>query len=161
MVQEQIEKAYRLYEQHSESLLKDRGFADLLERYGRAVLRTFDFMRGHGMVAACARCAVEPRRSCCFQEVEDWYDDILLLINLLMGVELHDLGETPGECFFLGSQGCKLKARHSFCVNYLCPALNDALGPALSKAFNAEAGKELSMGWELERLIRKGLGRRS
>ena len=105
------------------------------------------------MVAECSACARENPGSCCFQGVEEWYDRTLLFINLLMGCRIPRSRQFPGHCLFVGSRGCKLIARYSFCVNYLCPRLRRRLGPEGTAVLLAAAGDELGCGWELERAL--------
>jgi hypothetical protein len=108
----------------------------------------------HGdIVKTCSACATEKAGSCCMQDVEEWYDPVLLLINLLMGVEFPASRELSGHCIFVGNRGCKLIARYPFCVNYLCPRLKALLGPAQTQRLMTVAGKELFSGWEAERYI--------
>ncbi len=80
-------------------------------------------MQHSEIVNTCSACAQDKAGSCCMQDVEEWYDPILLLINLLMGAKLPNFREIPGHCLFVGRNGCKLVAGYSFCVNYLCPRL--------------------------------------
>jgi len=91
------------------------------------------------------------------QDVEEWYDPLLLLINLLMEVEFPASRELSGHCLFVGKRGCKLIARYPFCVNYLCPRLKDLLGPAQTQHLMPAAGTELFSGWEAERYIHNWL----
>jgi hypothetical protein len=114
-------------------------------------------MKENGMVRACSACAAQGGGSCCSPEVAQWYDPILLLINLLMRVTMPVSPEVPGHCRFVGSRGCKLVARYPFCVNYLCPGLRETLGPSLTREFSAVAGQELSCGWEVELAIQTWL----
>lgn len=95
------------------------------------------------------------------QDVEEWYDPVLLLINRLMGVEFPSSRELAGHCIFVGDKGCKLIARFPFCVNYLCPRLKDLLGTDETQHLMTVAGKELFSGWEAETHLYKWLGSRS
>jgi hypothetical protein len=67
--------------------------------------------------------------------------------------------EVPDGCFFVGEKGCRLLARHAFCVNYFCPALNEHLDPAKTRKLLSISGNELLCGWELEKALRRLLGR--
>ena len=53
----------------------------------------------------------------------------------------------------MGEKGCKLKARHSFCLNYFCPQLVDTLGEERLIGIQRQAGEQLLAGWELERAL--------
>ena len=104
-----------------------------------------------GVLKACSQCAQGPAGSCCFEGVEDWYDPVLLLINLLLDAPLPSQREIPKACFFVGQGGCKLRGRYAFCVNFLCPKLN--AGREDGELLRA-TGEELLCGWELEKAIR-------
>lgn len=159
MIEKEIEKARRLHAgmKGHPSLLEE--IVEGLETYRNAASLTFEQMDRAGVIRACSACAAGSGGSCCFQGVEEWYDDILLLINLLLGVVLPETREVPDGCFFVGQKGCRLLARHAFCVNYLCPALNEVLDPAERTKLFSISGNELLCGWELEKNLRRRLGR--
>jgi hypothetical protein len=115
-------------------------------------------MAEEGVLKACSQCAQGPSGSCCFEGVEEWYDPVLLLSNLLLDVPLPSHREIPEACFFVGQGGCKLSGRHAFCVNFLCPKLSTGLknGKLLRTT-----GEELFCGWELEKEIRRRVASRT
>jgi hypothetical protein len=82
---------------------------------------------------------------------------VLLLINLLFGVELPERREIPEGCFFVGEKGCRLLARHTFCVNYLCPVLIRSLERKEKRELATVSGEEILAGWELEKKLRPWL----
>jgi hypothetical protein len=152
MITQEIDKARALYEAHGRALREDGRVHELLGSYREAIAHTYQAMAEEGVLTACAQCARGPSGSCCFEGVEDWYDPVLLLINLLLGVPLPSGREIPNACFFVGPGGCKLRGRYAFCVNFLCPKLNAQIrnGNLLRTG-----GQELLCGWELEREIRR------
>jgi hypothetical protein len=129
----------------------------LLSLYGEAIGETQALMQRVSVTEACTDCAQQGAGSCCFEGIESGYDHMLLLINLLMGCTIPDFREVPDSCFFVGKTGCKLQARYYYCVHYLCPALQAALGPSAQRRLLSVVGKELAAGWELERALRKFL----
>ena len=153
-LREEVARARALHALHGKSLSDDPRIACLLEKYRDAIVRSGRQMEEEGVWAACARCARMGHGSCCFKGIEDEYDHILLLVNLLFGVDLPDDPAVPESCFFLGEKGCRLKGRYYFCVNYLCPDLQDALEPAAMRELLRIVGEELSAGWELEHALR-------
>jgi hypothetical protein len=157
VIEREIQNARRLYARWSEELSREKELLERLEKYREAIPQTLEQMLRAGVLGACASCGAGPAGSCCFQGVEDWYDDILLLINLLLGLELPDQRELPGGCFFVGEKGCRLMARHAFCVNYLCPALAGTIGLEEKSNLLALSGQELLCGWELEMELRHWL----
>jgi hypothetical protein len=78
-----------------------------------------------------------------------------------MGGELPRFHQIAGHCLFVGNRGCRLIARYSFCVNYLCPRLKTHLGGSRVSEFLFAAGDELFKGWELERALLKWLHQHS
>ncbi len=149
----EIFRARDLYEHYGRAICADRIIGRMLTSYYAAASSTRETMDKTGMIRACSACSRKGNGSCCFREVENWYDFVLLLINLLLGVEIPYSREVADNCFFLGQNGCKLLAKHSFCLNYLCPDLKDLLGP-LTTEFSSIAGHELLCEWELERALR-------
>ncbi len=111
-----------------------------------------------GLVTQCAVCATRVQGGgCCGAGIEDWYDEFVLLLNLLLGREIPK--ERPGEkdCLFLGPKGCRLLARHNFCVNYLCSRIPDLLSSEQLSELKAQSGRELFLCWELELILRNRL----
>jgi hypothetical protein len=152
MILQEIDKAKAFYDAYGSALLEDKRVQGLLENYRKAIARTHKAMGEEGVLKACSECAQGPAASCCFEGVEDWYDPVLLLINLLLDVPLPSEREIPKACFFVGQGGCKLQGRYAFCVNFLCPKLS-----AGTKNGNllAATGEELLCGWDLEKEIRR------
>ena len=157
MIEEEINRAKRLYESYGEALSNEDGLWELCERYRKAIVKTQEVMEEVGVVKTCSVCAREGTGSCCFQGVEEWYDHILLLMNFVFGIRTPDSREIAGSCFFVGSKGCKLFARHSFCVNYLCPNLKHLLETSHMETLLSVSGNELFCGWELEQSIHRWL----
>ena len=156
-IQGLIDSARALYALYGDSILGNEIIADLLHTYKEDIGRTNRMMRHADIVATCSDCAKQGHGSCCMKDVEGWYDPILLMINLLMGVKISDSREIAGHCLFLGKSGCKLTARYFFCVNYLCPRLKSLLGQARAQEFISVAGRELFSGWTVEQSLRKWL----
>jgi hypothetical protein len=152
MVAQEIYKAKAFYDAYGNALREDQRVQDLIEDYRKAIARTYEAMAEEGILKACSQCAQGPSGSCCFEGVEDWYDPVLLLINLLLDVPLPSQREIPKACFFVGQGGCKLLGRYAFCVNFMCPKLGAEMknGKLLHTT-----GEELLCGWELEKIIRR------
>jgi hypothetical protein len=152
MVLQEINKAKAFHDAYGDALRKDERVQELLENYRKAVSRTYDAMAEEGVLKACSQCAQGPSESCCFEGVEDWYDPVLLLINLLLDVPLPSQRQIPKACFFVGRDGCQLRGRYAFCVNFLCPKLSAEIK---NGRLLRTTGKELHCGWELEKEIRR------
>lgn len=156
-----ISRAKAMYRSSCTEILADRYLQQLLSHYRAAVRDTQQLMVESGVVDLCSVCASKAHGSCCAKGVEDWYDEWLLFINLLMGIEIESPREEANSCLFVGSNGCKLAARHSFCVNFLCPAICGSLGSVQTGKLLALSGTELYTGWILEQELRKWLKRRA
>ncbi len=141
-------------------LRKDAEIRVLLREYREMIQATQRTMAQERVSQACGICDERiSRGGCCFPGVEDWYDSILLAVNLLLGRDLPERSEIPDACFFAGPRGCRLFARHSFCINYFCPALRHQLKGEPQTRLDTAAGRELLCGWHLERTIRRQMER--
>lgn len=156
-LREEIDQAERLYRAWGKRIRGHDRFSQLMDRYRNAINETGRTMEQLGVVAECTACAQEGLGSCCFKGVEGWYDRGLLSIILLMGCQIPRQRQVPGHCLFVGERGCKLTARHAFCINYLCPRLKTRLGRSKITEFLAVAGHELNCGWELEMALSQWL----
>jgi hypothetical protein len=159
-LQREISTARALFERFRYGLGHEPKLLRLFSSYGEAIGATQMLMQQVSVTTACTDCAKQGGGSCCFEGIESGYDYILFLINLLMGCSIPDFREVPGSCFFVGKTGCKLQARYYFCVHYLCPALQAALGPGAERELMSIVGKELAAGWELERALREFFGKK-
>lgn len=152
-----IHRAKSLYQQYSLDLSADEEVRTLLDRYRESIEQTCLAMRSEGVGMACTACARENPSGCCFVGIEEGYDDILLLVNLLLNCPLPDTRSQAGSCFFVGSQGCRLFARYYFCLHYFCPLLTASLGDGRIGALQRQVGREVSTGWRLEQAVRSWL----
>ncbi len=154
-IEKDIYRAKTRFALYGQEISADEYFQKLIAEYRQAIQNTQQLMRELSLVALCSNCAAEEHGSCCAEEVENWYDDWLFFINLLMGATVDNVREAQGHCLFVGANGCKLVARHSFCVNFLCPEIVRALEASEKQKLLAISGKELFAGWTLEQQLRK------
>lgn len=158
-VASRIGTAQRFFADRGESIRTRPSIAALLQRFRDCSDLARAMMRRLGIAEACARCdRIEPHGSCCSIGLEEKIDAMILVVNLLIGVELPKAGTRPDSCFFLGPQGCTLFARHMLCVDYLCPDLEKSLPPARLHAMQIAAGNEIEalfrLGEEIKRACR-------
>ena len=151
--EEKIAKALAYYVRYAHSLESDDPFNQLLSRYRRAIAESAETMEKLGVAGQCGDCAGNGPGSCCSRSVEDWYDAMLLFVNLLLGCDLREVRPLSADCHFVGPAGCTLLARPYFCVHFLCPTLKDQLAPATIKQLLAVVGEELRLGWEVEKYL--------
>jgi hypothetical protein len=137
--------------------MRDEAVRTLLDRYRVCIEQTGAAMMGEGIGAACSECARRNPSGCCFSGIEEGYDAVHLLVNLLLGCPLPESREQRETCFFVGERGCRLTARYYFCLHYFCPALETALGDGRIGALQLQVGRELQAGWQAEEAVRKWL----
>jgi len=156
---EKIEKAKRLYKEFGKDVVSDPEINALLSKYRKEIINTQEMMLDLGIVKACAFCdANTPGGSCCGKGIEDWYDEILLLINMLLGCDIPLDRRGDNDCLFLGERGCLLIARNYFCVNYLCKKIWKGLDTEALSMMQGQAGRELSLSWLIDEKIKKIIG---
>jgi hypothetical protein len=136
-----------------EVLTEDTEISSLLHDLSEAISDSRREMASTGIVEACRECEEEEGGSCCGAGLEDKYDGVLLLINLLLGVELPQRRHDAGSCLFLGEVGCLLKARHVICVNYLCGKAMDRADSSKLKGLREREGRELEILFRLHERI--------
>jgi hypothetical protein len=137
--------------------LTDKAVRFLLEAYRQAIQQSWMQMKRAGVVAECTDCAVNDGGSCCGRGVEDRFDVVLLLINLLMGCRLPSSPWDETGCWFLGERGCRIPARHVLCVNYICRRLDSKLERKGLKLLQEKIVLETDAGFALEVSIKKWL----
>ena len=158
-IEEKIEEARALYEALADRLRGDERIRDLLARLEQNITVSMQAMRALRVVQTCKWCEEQEGGSCCGAGIENRYDPLQLLINLLLGVYLPDGRRYPDSCYFLESDGCSLKARHVLCVNYLCRKLEESLSTDELNTLQAIVGEELDTGFTLHEAVRKEVGR--
>lgn len=147
------------FQAHALSIATEPSLMGPLEAYRREIQNNWDLL-GHTQVTAfCAMCGGQRDTGCCFAGAERWYDPLLLLINLLLGAELPHHRWSADRCFFLGPEGCLLRARWSICLNFFCPELSETLSPQDLGALRRQAGAEIWAGLELEKALTAWLKR--
>ena len=126
-IDKKLEQAHYLFEKWGDRLKSDPHIWKLMEQLNEDIEATWKAMFELGVVDTCKYCDEEEGGSCCGAGIDNKYDSILLLMNLLLGVSLPEEREEERSCFFLGERGCKLKVRLVLCVDYLCPKLQKKL----------------------------------
>ncbi len=148
----ELEKAFQLRDRLGPAPPDDTVLRTLYQRYLETIRRTDSLMSATGAAAACAECA-QRKGSCCFEGMDQSYGSLLIYINMFMGVDFSRAPHSPDSCRFVGKNGCRLKARFSFCLNFFCPDLRTLLGEDEVARIQREIGQQLLAGWELERAL--------
>lgn len=154
-IEELIASAQCLFSRHGESLMKDRRISDLIERLERNLENSRECMHELGIFRACAFCdETSPEGSCCSRGLERKYSPVLLLMNLLLGVEMPASRLRADSCYFLAATGCSLKVRHMLCIDYLCPDLEESLGRKSLIQIQTVSGEEIESAFLLHEAVK-------
>jgi hypothetical protein len=156
-IYEKIEQAHDLYGACGDSLRQNPPIRTLLNKLQECIENTKDSMLKLGVVAECEHCEEQEGGSCCGSGIENKYDVELLLVNLLLEASLRDQQPSQNSCYFLGEKGCKLRARHVLCVNYICQKLQRKLTREELVELQTCAGEELDTLFILHEAIKKRL----
>jgi hypothetical protein len=147
-----LRRSQRLYLEHGQALGRHAQIPGLLDHYRQAIDQTARLTLSLGVPAFCGECA-RKQCLCCFEGVERQYDEYLLLINHMMGANGQREAGVEAVCHFCGPAGCCLVAKHSFCLNYYCQDIQQALGQAGAGNLRGLVGAELQCQWELDRVL--------
>ncbi len=158
-IEKKIKWAKRIYSEYSHHLLQDKTICALLEKYRQSIEENWQVMADTGVVKECTSCALQDGGSCCGSGIENKFDVVNLLINLLMGVELPSQPWDPTGCWFLGEKGCLITARHVICVNFICKRLYDALDSQSIHRVQAAMQKETENAFLLEEYLKVWLAK--
>jgi hypothetical protein len=154
-IEEKIGWAEHCYESFSGPLLQDKSIAEDLTKIEDAIQASSRERGAAGVVDICRDCEKIGGGSCCGAGLENKYDAWLLLINLLLEVRFPKKRHDKESCFFLGENGCLLKARHVICVNYLCKKIIDRIHPQKLKTLREKEGIELDILFRLNERLKK------
>ena len=159
-IEYKIALAYQLQTNFGHDLLQDKETRGQLLQLDQNIEATWNEMVSNGVVRECSDCAVK-EGSCCGAGMENSYDEVLLLINLLIGRTLPSQAYDTTSCYLLGENGCLLRAREVICVNYLCQRISRSIQKEKLIHLQKIAGEELNTLFMLEEDIKKGLKGRS
>lgn len=106
------------------------------------------------MGKSCTLCAAQPDGGCCSTYMGNENNDaLLLLINILAGVDVQLVCGNGVECCFLGNRGCVLSYKPIFCLNYLCGHIRDVSTREMLNALEQKSGALLSAQYHLEQMV--------
>jgi hypothetical protein len=157
-IEYKIALAYQLQTNFGHDLLQDKETRGQLLQLDQNIEATWDEMVSNGVVRECSDCAVK-EGSCCGAGMENSYDEVLLLINLLIGRTLPSQAYDTTSCYLLGENGCLLRAREVICVNYLCQRISRSIQKEKLIHLQKIAGDELNSLFMLEQHIKKKIKR--
>jgi hypothetical protein len=141
-----------------DELLRNPKISDLLIRLRAAIHGSRREMAGRGIAEICRECDQKEGGSCCGYGLEAYYDETLLLINLLLGVILPGERAESTSCFFLSANGCRLLARHVICINYVCEKITDRFHPQELAPLREKEGVEVELLFRLNEELKQAVG---
>ena len=132
--QEKLSQARILLAYLGQPNLLDPGLRAQIELLRSDCLALARKMTAMDLGRLCSHCAARPGGGCCSAYMADNTDSILILINLLLGMEIAQREPADCDCCFLGPSGCLFMAKPIFCLNYNCTHIvNDAGADALAQ----------------------------
>ena len=148
-IENKIKMARDLYCSWREHLKREPQIVDLLGKLEGFLDNSRKAMLELGIVETCKHCDEKEGGSCCGAGLENKFDSLLLLINLLLGVSLPERHHRPDSCYLLSDRGCVLKVRLFLCVDYLCPRILSAFSQDELVRLQNISGDELLTGFKL------------
>lgn len=121
-----LKRAEQLAEAYGQTVLQQKNILDQLQMVQDEVEALDAHMKAMNMGKTCSHCAATPKGGCCSVYMGNENNDaLLLLMNILVGVEVGLVCDNGVECCFLGEQGCILLFKPIFCLNYLCGRIRE------------------------------------
>jgi hypothetical protein len=149
-----LEKAEDLAIVYGKRLSQQKNIQDQLEAVQDEVLSLDAHMTAMDMGKTCSHCAATPKGGCCSAYMGDENNDaLLLLMNMLAGVEVALVCDNEVECCFLGERGCILLFKPIFCLNYLCRRIREESDAEVFGILEQKSGALLTAQSNLEQLL--------
>ena len=152
-----MENAHRLHREFGARLEANQEIQEHLSQLLHLQEEVTEAMRCMGMLELCAECGGRTAGGCCSAMMANETDSMLLLINLSAGFEVSPKRDDDYECCFLGLEGCSLKFKPFFCLNYLCRQIQAESGPEQLARLQGATSEFLGQILILEELIRRQL----
>ena len=148
-----LARAKRLYEQLGSELMVMPEVKLKLERLESLSEDLYQQMASMTMFSLCRECGEKAEGGCCSAFMANETDGVLLLINLMLGVEVTPQRDDSFECRYLGLKGCILRVKPIFCLNYNCRKILTGNGPGVLKELDRAASAVLREQTELEGIL--------
>ncbi len=149
-----LELARTLAVRFAELLLQEPDVYKQLELLKDKLTVLDTHMSAMEMGKSCTLCAARQDGGCCSVYMGNENNDaLLLLMNILAGVDVQLAIDNGVECCFLGSRGCILRYKPIFCLNYLCGHIKDASTREMLDALDQKSGALLSAQYRMEQVL--------
>ncbi len=152
-----IENAHRLHRESGARLRADPGIQEALKRLVYLEWKVTEAMRSMRIFELCAECGGQPAGGCCSAKMANETDSMLLFINLSAGFEVSRKRDDHYECCFLGPNGCSLKFKPIYCLNYLCRQICDECSSEQFGRIQGATGEFLNQLVVVEALLQREL----
>jgi hypothetical protein len=160
MVPQKLACARTLYERAGEELLARPDLRRMLRELTVLSAALQLRMGEMSMFSLCRSCAARPGGGCCSAYMANETDALLLLLNMLLGVEVAAQREDTVECCFLGQEGCILTVKPIFCLNYNCSHILTGNGAEVLQDLEKAASAVLLAQTAVEKMLLERLLRR-
>ncbi|MBL4902773.1 hypothetical protein JYT85_02380 [Desulfocapsa sp. AH-315-G09] len=152
---EKLKKAEALISSYGTDLLtKEETIQKQLSIVKGAVLALDTQMIAMELGKTCIACAAAPGGGCCSAYMgHENNDALLLMMNILAGVDVRLVRDDEIECCFLAETGCILLFKPIFCLNYLCSRIQKGSSEKQLRLLEQETGTVLTAQGQLELLI--------
>lgn len=121
-----------------------------LHDYALALEAHMQFMQ---LGRLCSSCASQADGGCCSASMADNTDSIMLLTNMLLGIEVNSAPDHAENCCYLGEQGCLFAIKPFFCLTYNCTHILDSADSISLAGLYRQAGAVMSQQSRLEALL--------
>ena len=152
-VADKLAVARKLYTRHAVNLAASPLLREELELLRHHALALAGHMQSMELGRLCTHCATQDNGGCCSAYMADNTDALLLLINLLLGIQVRCRDNEDESCCFLGEQGCLFLVKPIFCLNYNCKNILDSAEVASLENLYRLAATVLSQQTKVESLL--------
>lgn len=156
-IDDKITWAEETYATAGDRLIEEKEIGSELESLVVFTKEIAELMQETGLVDLCRHCEEDEGGSCCGRGIENRYDAVLLLINVMLGVALQKARMNKSSCRFLSSTGCTLLARTVICISYVCDTITLNIPTERLSGLREKEGELLKTLYRLDILIRKKL----
>ncbi len=147
------ENANKAYKQFGTELAGQPEIKEKLSNLSTLSENLYQQMTSMIMFSLCTECAQKKEGGCCSIYMANETDSVLLLINLLLGVEVKPHRDDSFECCYLGEKGCSLKVKPMFCLNYNCNLIISGNKPKVLQNLETAASAVLREQYALEQIL--------
>jgi hypothetical protein len=152
-VADKLAVAQELYARHAVRLTASPLFQKELDLLQHHAVALGGHMQSMDLGRLCSHCAARDNGGCCSAYMAGNTDALLLLINMLLGIQVQYRNIEEENCCFLDDQGCLFLVKPIFCLNYNCKNILDSAESGSLKTLYRLAATVLSQQTKVESLL--------